>query len=195
MAPRPGSLGLAVPGHVAAIVDGEGNELEPGQEGEIAFKAPNPVMMLNYWRNPAATQAKYARGWLLTGDAGRRDGDGYFWFVGRADDVITTSGYRVGPGEIEDCLGKHPAVSLAAAIGVPDPVRTEAIKVFIVAAPGIEPSPALEHELRAHVRGRLAAHEYPREIAFVDELPTTATGKVMRRVLKAREAARRNGAS
>jgi acetyl-CoA synthetase len=191
MEARFGSLGKAAPGHVGAIVDDDGRELPPGVEGHIAFRRPDPVMMLEYWANPEATRAKYAGGWLLTGDLGRRDEDGYFWYVGRADDVITSAGYRIGPGEIEDCLLKHPAVAVAAAIGVPDAARTEIIKAFIVPAPGHAPSTALEDEIRTFVRQRLAQHEYPRLIEFVEELPTTATGKVMRRVLREREKAAR----
>ena len=187
MPPKTGSLGQPSPGHVGAIVDDDGNVLPAGETGNIAFKRPNPVMMLHYWNNPEATAQKYAGDWLITGDHGTCDEDGYFWFVGRADDVITSSGYRIGPGEIEDCLLKHPAVVLAAVIGVPDPERTEAIKAFIVLAEGQQGAQALEDELRAFVRGRLAKHEYPRQIEFVTDLPTTATGKVMRRVLRQRE--------
>ena len=143
--------------------------------------------MLEYWRDREATAAKYAGDWLRTGDLGTRDDEGYFWFKGRADDVITTSGYRVGPGEIEDSLIRHPAVALAAVIGVPDPVRTEIIKAFIVPSAGTAASAALADEIRQWVRTRLAAHEYPREIEFVDQLPTTATGKIMRRLLRQRE--------
>ncbi len=187
MAPRFGSLGKAAPGHVAAIVDDAGNVLPPGDEGHIAFLRPDPVMLLEYWRNPEATRDKYRGDWLITGDVGTRDEDGYFWFKGRDDDVITSSGYRIGPGEIEDCLLQHPAVALSAAIGKPDAVRTEIIKVFVVPAEGYASGPELESELREFVRHRLAKHEYPREIEFITELPTTATGKVMRRVLKERE--------
>jgi acetyl-CoA synthetase len=147
-------------------------------------------MLLEYWKNPTGTAEKFAGGWLLTGDLGRMDEDGYFWFVSRADDVITSSGYRIGPVEIEDCLSKHPAVALSAAIGEPDPVRTEIIKVLIVLAEGHDPSPDLETDIREFVRSRLAAHECPREVAFVDDLPTTTTGKVIRRVLRRADAER-----
>lgn len=191
MKPKLGALGLPPPGHVAAIVDDDGVALPPGEQGNIAFRRPDPVMMLGYWNNPEATEKKFAKDWLLTGDVGWRDEDGYFWFVGRADDVITSGGFRIGPGEIEDCLLKHPAVAAAAVIGVPDPVRTEIIKAFITPGPGYAPGDALEAEIRSFVRDRLARHEYPRLIEFVDDLPTTATGKVMRRVLKQQETARR----
>jgi acetyl-CoA synthetase len=187
MAPHYGSVGKAMPGHVMAIVDDAGNPLPAGQEGHIAFRRPNPVMMLEYWNKPEATREKFVGDWLLTGDLGVMDADGFTWFVGRADDVITSAGYRIGPGEIEDCLVKHPAVGLAAAIGVPDKTRTEIIKVFVVLQPGRRPSPELEQEISGFVRHRLARHQYPRAIEFVPELPVTATGKVMRRVLKQRE--------
>jgi acetyl-CoA synthetase len=143
-------------------------------------------MFLEYWRNPQATQEKFAGDYLLTGDLGRQDKDGYFWFLGRADDVITSAGYRIGPGEIEDCLMKHPAVALAAAVGVPDPVRTEVVKAFLVLKPGREGSAALAREIQDFVKTRLAAHEYPRLVEFVDALPMTTTGKVMRRELRKR---------
>jgi acetyl-CoA synthetase len=181
---RPGSMGRAVPGHDVRIVDDEGRELPDGEAGNIAVRRPDPVMFLGYWRNEAATAAKFAGDWLLTGDLGRRDPDGHLWFVGRADDVITSGGYRIGPGEIEDCLIKHPAVAMAAVIGVPDPVRTEAVKAFVVLKPGREGSPELVAELQAFVRSRLAAHEYPRHVAFVDSLPMTVTGKIVRRALR-----------
>jgi acetyl-CoA synthetase len=141
-------------------------------------------MFLGYWNNPEATAAKFLGDWMVTGDLGRRDGDGYLWYVGRDDDVITSGGYRIGPGEIEECLMRHPAVALAAAIGVPDPIRTEIVKAYVVLRPGASGSPALAREIQDFVKTRLAAHEYPREVAFVDELPMTTTGKIMRRVLR-----------
>ena len=187
MMARPGSMGKPVPGHNVAIIDESGDVLPPGVTGSIAVRAPDPVMFLGYWNNPEATADKFLGDWLLTGDIGQTDEDGYIWFVGRDDDVITSAGYRIGPGEIEDCLMSHPAVLLAAAIGKPDPIRTEIVKVFIVPNDGVEPDTALTEEIRAHVRNRLSAHEYPREIEFVDDLPMTTTGKIMRRELRARE--------
>jgi acetyl-CoA synthetase len=148
-------------------------------------------MFLGYWNNAAATRDKFVGDWLRTGDIGRRDGDGYFWYQGRGDDVITSGGYRIGPAEIEDCLLRHPAVAMAAAIGVPDPVRTEIVKACVVLKPGIRGDDALARAIQDHVRTRLAAHEYPRLVEFVDALPLTATGKVMRRVLRDRDAATR----
>ncbi|HEY3535908.1 MAG TPA: acyl-CoA synthetase [Trinickia sp.] len=182
--PRIGSIGKAVPGHRVAIVDDEGRELPPGTEGNIGIRSPDPVMFLGYWRNEEATREKFAGEYLLTGDLGVLDEDGFFRFVGRNDDVITSAGYRIGPGPIEDCLLGHPAVRLAAVVGVPDPTRTEIVKAFIVLNPGFAPSPALEREIQEHVKTRLAAHEYPRAVAFVTNLPMTATGKIIRRALR-----------
>jgi acetyl-CoA synthetase len=187
---RPGSMGRAVPGHNVAVIDSRGNVLADGETGEIAVRRPDPVMFLGYWNQPEATREKFALDWLRTGDVGRRDGDGYFWYQGRSDDVITSAGYRIGPAEIEDCLLRHPAVAMAAAIGVPDQLRTEIVKACIVLKPGVAGSDALAREIQDHVRTRLAAHEYPRLVEFLDALPLTATGKVMRRELRAREAAR-----
>jgi acetyl-CoA synthetase len=186
MQPRPGAMGRAVPGHRVAVVDRAGRELPDGELGLIAVARPDPVMFLGYWGKPAETAEKFAGDWLLTGDQGRRDADGYFWFVGRDDDVITSAGYRIGPGEIEDCLIKHPAVAMAAAVGIPDPLRTEIVKAFVVVKPGQRADAALAAELQGFVKTRLAAHEYPRRIEFVDTLPLTATGKIIRRELRAR---------
>jgi acetyl-CoA synthetase len=181
---RPGSMGKAVPGHVVEIVDDNGRLLPPGETGNVAIQRPDPVMFLEYWKNPAATQQKFVGNWCLTGDMARKDEDGYLWFVGRDDDLITSSGYRIGPGEIEDCLIQHPAVAMAAVIGSPDDVRTEIVKAFLVLNPGASPDKSLEKEIRDFVRKKLAAHEYPREIEFVNELPMTATGKIIRKKLR-----------
>ncbi|BBK43989.1 AMP-dependent synthetase [Allostella vacuolata] len=185
---KPGSMGRPIPGHRVAIVDADGRELPAGETGAIAVRRPDPVMFLGYWNNPAATAAKFAGDWLLTGDLGRIDEDGYVHYVGRDDDVITSAGYRIGPGEIEDCLLGHPAVAMAAAIGVPDPLRTETVMAWLVLKPGHAPSDVLAREIQAWVRTRLAAHEYPRRVAFVDSLPMTATGKIIRRELRQRAA-------
>jgi acetyl-CoA synthetase len=181
---KPGSIGKAVPGHVVGIIDEAGNELGTGEQGQIAIKRPDPNMFLEYWQRPDASEEKFIGDWMTTGDQGMIDEDGYVSFVGRDDDVITSAGYRIGPGEIEDCLIKHPAVHLAAAVGIPDPVRTEIVKAFIVLKEGFEQSPELEKELGAFVREHLSAHEYPREIAFIDEMPLTTTGKIIRRLLR-----------
>ena len=181
---RPGSMGRAVPGHEVAVVDEAGSPLPPDEPGTVAVKRPDPVMFLEYWNDPEATERKFAGDRLLTGDMARQDADGYFHFLGRDDDVITSGGYRIGPGEIEDCLLRHPAVALAAAVGVPDAQRGERIKAFVVLQEGVEGSAALAAEIRDHVKTRLAAHEYPREVEFLDALPMTATGKIMRRELR-----------
>ncbi|TQV82063.1 acyl-CoA synthetase [Denitrobaculum tricleocarpae] len=184
---KPGAMGRAVPGHEVAVVDDAGLPLPAGEEGNIGIRRPDPVMFLRYWNNPEATGKKFAGDWLLTGDRGRLDQDGYFHFVGRDDDVITSGGYRIGPGEIEDCLIKHPAIAMAAVIGVPDPLRTERVKAFVVLKPDVEGSKDLAREIQAFVKVRLAAHEYPREVAFVEELPMTTTGKIIRKALRALE--------
>jgi len=186
MPARPGWMGRAVPGHDVAVVDEAGTPLPPDTIGTIAVRRPDPVMFLGYWNNPAATAAKFAGDWLLTGDQGAMSEDGWFRFVGRDDDVITSAGYRIGPGEIEDCLLRHPAVAMAAVVGLPDPLRTEAVTAIIVPAAGAAPGPALASELQDHVKTRLAAHSYPRRVIFQDALPLTATGKVMRGELRRR---------
>ncbi len=182
---RPGSIGKAVPGHDVAIVRPDGSRCEAGEQGEIAVRRPDPVMFLGYWRNPLATEAKFIGDWMKTGDQAVQDADGYVRFVGRDDDVITSSGYRIGPTEIEDCLLRHEAVALAAVVGKPDALRTEIVKAFVVLKEGRRGTPALAAELQAFVRRRLSAHEYPREIAFREELPMTTTGKIIRRLLRA----------
>ncbi|MGX1100632.1 AMP-binding protein [Amorphus sp. MBR-141] len=181
-----GAIGKAVPGHTVAVVDDGGREVPRGTQGTIAVRAPDPVMFLAYWNNPAATRDKFRGDWLMTGDQGTMDDDGYVTFVGRDDDVITSSGYRIGPTEIEDCLVAHPAVQLAAVVGKPDAMRTEIVKAFVQLRPEIAPSEALAGDIQAHVRERLSAHEYPREITFVEEMPLTTTGKVIRRVFRDR---------
>jgi len=190
---RPGSMGKAIPGHKVEVVDGSGEPLPPGAVGEVAIKRPDPVMCIEYWKNPEATRKSYLNDWWLTGDLAKKDEDGYFWFIGRKDDLITSSGYRIGPAEIEDCLMKHPAVGMVAVVGSPDKLRTEVVKAFIIPKAGITPGPELEEEIKKFVKFRLAAHEYPREIEFVTELPMTNTGKIIRRELKALEVKRKSG--
>ena len=192
MQTRPGSMGRAMPGHIVEVVDDSGAPMAVGAAGEVAIKGPDPVMFLEYWKNPEATKEKYVGDWLLTGDLAKRDEDGYFWFVGRKDDVITSSGYRIGPAEIEDCLMKHPSVSMVAVIGSPDKVRTEVVKAFIVLKSEVAPSTEIEESIKNSVKVRLAAHEYPREIEFVSDLPMTATGKIMRKELKKLEIERKS---
>jgi acetyl-CoA synthetase len=183
---KPGAIGKPIPGHTVAVIGKDGAPLKAGEVGQIAVKRPDPVMFLEYWRNPQATRDKFIGDWMTTGDQGVMDEDGYISFVGRDDDVITSAGFRIGPGEIEDCLIRHPAVALAAVIGKPDPLRTEIVKAFIVLKKSHPPSDALAAEIQTFVRTRLSAHEYPREVAFIDDLPMTTTGKVIRRLLRQR---------
>ena len=191
MSNLPGSMGKAIPGHTVAVVDDAGQPLPSGTAGEVAVQQPDPVMFLEYWKNPDATETKYIGDWCLTGDLAKQDDEGYFWFVGRKDDVITSAGYRIGPAEIEDCIMKHPAVGMVAAVGSPDEVRTEIIKAFIVLKTDVVAGDDVAADIQEFVKVRLAAHEYPREIEFVDELPMTATGKIMRKDLKALEIQRK----
>ncbi|HET7191996.1 MAG TPA: acyl-CoA synthetase [Pseudolabrys sp.] len=183
---KPGAIGKPVAGHVVAIIDAAGNALKHGEPGQIAVKRPDPVMFLQYWGKPEATRDKFIGDWMTTGDQGVVDEEGYISFVGRDDDVITSAGFRIGPGEIEDCLIRHPAVALAAAVGKPDALRTEIVKAFIVLKKGYAASDTLASEIQGFVKTRLSAHEYPREVAFIDDMPMTTTGKVIRRLLRER---------
>jgi len=183
---KAGAMGKPVPGHVVAVIGRDGHPVKPGELGQIAVRRPDPVMFLEYWGRPEATRDKFIGDWMTTGDQGMIDEDGYITFVGRDDDVITSSGFRIGPGEIEDCLIRHPAVALAAAVGKPDAIRTEIVKAFIVLKKGYVPSEALAGEIQGFVKTRLSAHEYPREVAFIDDMPMTTTGKVIRRLLRER---------
>jgi acetyl-CoA synthetase len=183
---KPGSMGRAVPGYDVAVIDAAGRELPPGETGEIAMRRGGASMFLEYWNRPDKTAEKFAGEWMRSGDEGRVDEDGYFFFAARTDDVITSSGYRIGPSEIEDCLSGRPEVAMAAVVGLPDPVRTEAVTAFVTLAAGVPPSDTLGEALSAHVRARLGAHVAPRSVQFVESLPTTATGKIMRRELKRR---------
>ena len=185
-------MGKAIPGHKVEVVDESGMPLPPETVGEIAIKGPDPVMCIEYWKNRKATEEKYVNDWWLTGDLAKKDEDGYFWFVGRKDDLITSSGYRIGPAEIEDCIMKHPSVSMVAVIGSPDKVRTEIVKAFVVLKEGMAAGPDIEEDLKQFVKTRLAAHEYPREIEFVSKLPMTTTGKIMRKELRKLEIERKS---
>ncbi len=184
---RPGSMGKAYPGHRVDVIDEQGNVMPKGEVGELAAWRDDPVMFIGYWNNPEATRSKFIGDWYCTGDVGYRDAEGYLWFVGRKDDVISSAGYRIGPGEIEDCLLKHPAVQSAAVIGKPDQLRGNIVKAFIVLNQTATPGPDLVTEIQESVRNRLAAYEYPREIEFIDELPLTTTGKIRRIELRRRE--------
>ena len=189
MPTRDGSMGRAIPGHELAVIGEQGEALPPGEAGAIAVRAPDPAMFLQYWRNPEATARKFRGDWLLTGDLGLRDEAGYFWFHGRDDDVIISAGYRIGPDEVEGCIAGHAAVSMVAVVGVPDALRGEVVKAFVVPRDGLEPGPALAADIQAYVKTRLSGHEYPREIEFLTELPMTITGKIMRRELRNRSGA------
>lgn len=182
-----GSMGKPVPGVIASIVDDEGHELGPNQEGNIALKPGWPSMMRTIWKRPHKFKSYFTRHWYISGDRGMRDKDGYFWFIGRADDVIKTSGERVGPFEVESALVSHPAIVEAGVIGKPDELRGEIIKAFVVLKAGTKPSEKLKEELSQYVKKHLAGHAYPREVEFIDKLPKTRSGKIMRRILKAKE--------
>jgi acetyl-CoA synthetase len=181
---KPGAIGKPVPGHTVGVIRPDGSECALGETGQIAIRRPDPVMFLEYWGKPEATREKFVGDWMTTGDQGMTDDDGYVQFIGRDDDVITSAGYRIGPTEIEDCLIRHPAVSLAAVVGKPDALRTEIVKAFIVLKAGHVPSDRLAAEIQAFVKTRLSAHEYPREVAFIEQMPMTTTGKVIRRLLR-----------
>ena len=186
MAPRPGVMGRPVPGHRVEVIDATGQPRAEGETGAIAVGRPDPVMFLGYWHDEAATRARFIGDWMLTGDTGQRETGGWIRFIGRDDDLITSAGYRIGPGEIEDCLLRHPAVRMAGVVGKPDPLRTEVVKAYVVLQPGIAGSQTLAAEIADWVRTRLAAHEYPGEVEFIDDLPLTTTGKIVRRELRDR---------
>ncbi|MEC5213979.1 acetyl-CoA synthetase [Polaromonas sp. CG_9.5] len=209
---KPGSMGKAYPGHRVAVLDDEGHECAVGVPGDVSVNRfdihgdPDPIFFLGYWNNDAATRAKFTGDWCRTGDLARVDADGYLWYEGRADDVFKAAGYRIGPGEIENCLVKHPAVANAAVVPKPDKERGAVVKAYVVLSPELIAARAdaasagagfdkkLVAELQAHVKKLLAPYEYPKEIEFIDALPMTTTGKVQRRVLRLQEEARfKNG--
>ncbi len=223
---KPGSMGKGYPGHRVAVIDDDGNECPVGVPGDVAVHRldvhgePDPIFFLGYWKNVAATRAKFtgdparppgrpqgahsprgtggeldAQGvernsWCRTGDLAVRDADGYLWYQGRSDDVFKAAGYRIGPSEIENCLVKHPAVANAAVVPKPDAERGAVVKAYVVLTSGVLGNDALVADLQAHVKGQLAPYEYPKEIEFIDALPMTTTGKVQRRVLRLQEEAR-----
>ncbi len=202
---KPGAMGRPYPGHRIALIDDEGNEVKDGEVGEVAIHRrdihgdPDPVFFLEYWRNPEATRRKFTGdptdSWCRTGDLAARDADGYLWYQGRADDMFKSAGYRIGPSEIENCLIKHPAVANAAVVPKPDAERGAVVKAFVVLADAYRGrgDERLVAELQAHVRGKLAPYEYPKEIEFIEQLPMTTTGKVQRRVLRELEKQRAAG--
>ena len=206
--PKPGSMGMGYPGHRVAVIDDNGQECPVGVAGDVALNRfdaqgqPDPIFFLGYWKNAASTQGKFTGDWCRTGDMAMRDEDGYLWYQGRADDMFKAAGYRIGPGEIENCLVKHPAVANAAVVPKPDVARGALVKAYVVIAPDFVAARAISTrardlfdaeliaELQQHVKGKLAPYEYPKEIEFVDALPMTTTGKVQRRVLRLQEEAR-----
>lgn len=181
---KPGSIGKPYPGHTVDVLDEESRPVPVGEIGELAVRRPDPVMFLEYWNNPEATRRKFRGEWAMMGDLATKDEEGYLWFKSRADDLIKSGAYRIGPWEVEECLLHHPAVALAAVIGVPDPERGQTVKAFIRLAPGHSPSPALTVELQTYVKEHLGFHAYPRSLEFVDDVPLTTTGKLQRFVLR-----------
>ncbi|MBN1227516.1 MAG: AMP-binding protein [Deltaproteobacteria bacterium] len=179
-----GSIGKAVPGHIVEAINEKGEVVKPGELGEIAVKCPDPVMFLEYWKNEKATKERFIGDWMRTGDFGTKDENGYFRFTGREDDIIESGGFRIGPGEIEDCLMKHEAVALVGVIGVPDKLRGEIIKAFIMPKDGVKVDKVLEDTIKEYVKTKLEAHAYPREIEFVQEMPRTKSGKILRSELR-----------
>ncbi len=184
---RHGAVGKPVPGYRVAVLNGNGEICQPGEPGEVAIGRPNPVMFLNYWQDEQSTQAKFKGDWMLTGDQCVVDDDGYFKFIGRDDDIISAAGYRLGPAEIEDCLVSHPAIKLAVAVGKPNALRGEIVKAYVVLNDEFSDQKLngeLLREIQIHVKNRLAANIYPREIEVVKEIPLTTTGKVIRRLFR-----------
>ncbi|MFC2047081.1 acyl-CoA synthetase [Chloroflexota bacterium] len=188
---RPGSTGKPTPGHIVSVVDNEGNELPAGKQGKIAVKVKPvypPGLLKEYWKDPEAMARSFHGDWYYTGDMAYTDEDGYFWFIGRDDDVIKSSGYRIGPFEVESALQEHPAVAESAAVGIPDPVRGQIVKAFVVLAPSYNVSDELTKELQDMVRKVTAPYKYPREIEYVADLPKTVSGKIIRSELRKRDA-------
>jgi acetyl-CoA synthetase len=180
-------MGQPFPGVVMGVVDDEYNEVGPGNSGLLVVRPGWPSMMYTYWRQEEMYNTRFKKGWYITGDRAQVDKDGYFWFEGRADDVINTAGHLVGPFEVESALIEHPAVAEAGVIGKPDPIAMEVVKAFVALNPGHEPTEQLRRELIQFARQKLSAGVAPREIDFIDSLPKTRSGKIMRRLLKARE--------
>jgi acetyl-CoA synthetase/medium-chain acyl-CoA synthetase len=184
---RPGSMGKPTPGHDVAVVDPDGNVCEPGAVGDIALRGAPPTLFTGYYKNEAETNASRRGEWYLTGDRASLDGDGYFWFVGRSDDVISSGAYRIGPFEVESALLEHPAVAESAVVGSPDADRGNIVKAFVVLRPGIDGNEALVRELQEHCKRVTAPYKYPREIEFIGELPKTRSGKIRRVELRQAE--------
>lgn len=183
---KPGAMGRPCPGHVVEVFDEEGNILPPGEIGEIGVKTPDPIAFLGYWNMPEATKKRYRGEWFMMGDLGYKDEEGYLWFKARADDLIKSAGYRIGPSEVEGVINTHTAVLESAVVPKPDPVRGHIVKAFVVLKEGVEPSEGLKVEIMDLVKQRLAAYAYPREVEFIDELPKTVTSKIKRYELRER---------
>lgn len=190
---RPGSMGLPMPGHPVDVIGGDGRVLAPGEIGDVALRGHPPSLFLEYWKDPEATARTRRGDWYVTGDRARRDEDGYFWFVGRADDVIISAGYRIGPFEVESALIEHPDVVEAAVVAAPDPDRGSVVKAFVVLRPEVRGDDALARRLQDHVKAVTAPYKYPRRIEFVDALPKTVSGKIRRVELRARESGEPGG--
>ena len=188
---RPGSMGKPTPGHDVTVIDEDGNECKTGETGDIALRGTPPSLFKGYLNNPEETAKSFRAGYYLTGDRAYIDEDGYFWFVGRADDVISSGAYRIGPFEVESALLEHPAVAESAVVGSPDADRGNVVKAFVVLRPGHEPSDALVRELQEHCKRVTAPYKYPREIEFVSELPKTRSGKIRRVELRQLELERK----
>ncbi len=187
-------LGKAYPGHIVTVIDPEsGKELKNGEIGDIAIRRDSPVVMKEYWKNPEAMADKFRGEWMLTGDLGYKDDENYLFFEGRSDDVIKSAGYRIGPAEVEASIMEHKAVASCAVIGVPDPQRGQMVKAFVKLMPGATGSQQVVSEIQEHVKKKLGAHEYPREVDFVEDFPMTVTGKIKRRDLRAMEMEKRAG--
>ncbi len=193
MAIRPGSMGKPFRGHDVAIIDDAGGRVPPGEVGDVAVHGHPPSLFLEYWKNPAETAACRRGEWYVTGDRAYADADGYLWFVGRADDVIISAGYRIGPFEVESALLEHAAVLESAVVAAPDPVRGSVVKAYVVLRPGVDPSDALARELQEHVKAVTAPYKYPRQVEFIASLPKTVSGKIRR--VELRERARRDAAA
>jgi acetyl-CoA synthetase len=190
---KPGSMGRPLPGRVTRLADENGNEVPDGTAGELVVAEGDPIMMLGYWDDPDATAKKINGGHLHTGDLAVRDEEGFYFFVGRNDDIISSAGYRIGPTDIENAMNEHPAVSAVAVVGKPDEIRGEVVKAVVVLHEPQRASADPEHltrELQALVRDQVGGHAYPREVEFVSELPMTSTGKVRRGVLRDAEKAK-----
>jgi acetyl-CoA synthetase/medium-chain acyl-CoA synthetase len=192
---RPGSMGLPTPGHEIAVIDADGHELPEGEEGDVALRGRPPTLFSGYWEAPEQTEEVFRGEWYVTGDRASRDDDGYLWFAGRADDVILSAAYRIGPFEVESALLEHPAVAESAVVGKPDADRGEIVKAFVVLRPGNDPGQALVRELQEHAKQVTAPYKYPREIEFVPELPKTRSGKIRRVELRELERQRASGAA